>query len=189
MKIGILSLCLLGLTVHASPVRQATLPHPVFADTEVSTNIAFSAWEGRTGDFWYTFTFNASPSNNVQIALGTDIDGNGILSHDETRLVLGWRCGTWFAGNGVGRTFGVCPPSILSGEKSLYCRTRFDRTATLISYILTNSDGVIFPQLPETTLSLLTEWNLLRFTARGAETGNASIETQSVPDGILIIFK
>ena len=40
--------------------------------------------------------FNGTPSNNVEVAFGTDADGDRSLSLDETDVVIGWECGRYF---------------------------------------------------------------------------------------------
>ena len=40
--------------------------------------------------------FSGTPSNNVEIALGRDADGDGELSFDEAAVRLGWDCGVFF---------------------------------------------------------------------------------------------
>ena len=55
----------------ASALAVPELPPPVFADTEVSTNVAMRAWTERMRMFNVTLSFDATPSNNVQVAFGT----------------------------------------------------------------------------------------------------------------------
>ena len=43
----------------------------------------------------------ASPSNNVEVAFGTDADGDGVLDLWETDCVIGWDCGAWFVRKGA----------------------------------------------------------------------------------------
>src|SRR5574344_1904062 len=72
------------------------LPESPFDDTEISTNIAFSAGDAAVRTFSLSLALDASPSNTVQLAFGTDADSDGILSWQETDFLLGWRCGGWF---------------------------------------------------------------------------------------------
>ena len=72
------------------------LPAPYYADTEVSTNFAFSVGEGQNRGIAFTVELQATPSNNVEVAIGVDADGNGCLSADESELCAGYDCGTWF---------------------------------------------------------------------------------------------
>ena len=60
------------------PVTSA-LPPSAYADTEVSTNVPFTAWEEHQKRFEHRLSFEATPSNNVQVAFGTDADADGML--------------------------------------------------------------------------------------------------------------
>ena len=87
------------LTLHAHTVSTPKLPPPMFLDTEVSTNVAITAWTGwteHTRSFKIVLSLDATPSNNVQVAFGVDEDADRLLSEEETKLTLGWDCGGWF---------------------------------------------------------------------------------------------
>ena len=71
------------------------LPESSFADTEVSTNIAFSAGAGMQR-IRLSVDMLASPSNNVEVAVGRDADNDGRLSLDEAEITVGYDCGEWF---------------------------------------------------------------------------------------------
>ena len=58
------------------------LPAPTFADTEVATNIHIKAWTETTRLFNVILEFDATPSNNVQVAFGTDDSADGNLSDE-----------------------------------------------------------------------------------------------------------
>ena len=77
-------------------VAVGPLPVPEYADTEVSTNFAFSAGEGQSRGIVFTVELQATPSNNVEVAIGCDADEDGCLSVDESELCVGYDCGTWF---------------------------------------------------------------------------------------------
>ena len=80
----------------AAAVAVGPLPVPEYADTEVSTNLAFSVGEGQRRGIVFTVELQASPSNNVEVAIGVDADEDGSLSVDESELCVGYDCGTWF---------------------------------------------------------------------------------------------
>ena len=77
-------------------VAVGPIPVPEYADTEVSTNFAFSVGEGQRLGIVFTVELQATPSNNVEVAIGVDEDGDGRLSFDESELCVGYDCGTWF---------------------------------------------------------------------------------------------
>ena len=83
-------------TSAAAGVAVGPLPTPEFADTEVSTNFVFSVGEGQNRDLVFTVELHATPSNNVEVAIGVDADEDGSLSLEETALAVGYDCGEWF---------------------------------------------------------------------------------------------
>ena len=91
------ALCAMLLLVSASSfaVEIPALPDSSFADTEVSTNIAFSAGGGMQR-IRLAVDMTASPSNNVEVAIGRDADNDGRLSLAESALTVGYDCGEWF---------------------------------------------------------------------------------------------
>ena len=94
-------------SAFGAPMVRTELPLSPFADTEISTNLAFTAYEPRQRQFAYELAFDATPSNNFEVAFGRDVDANGILSRDEADFTVRFDCGEWFAraaGRAVGET-------------------------------------------------------------------------------------
>ena len=81
----------------AFAVTVEPLPPSEFADTEVSTNIAFVVDRSTMTRIEFTVALDATPTNNVEVAIGTDGNGDGNLSVEEAAYVFGYDCGTWFA--------------------------------------------------------------------------------------------
>ena len=92
------SICLLAALVSSCSfaVEIAALPGAEFADTEVSTNVALSVGTARNRRLVFSVELQASPSNNVEVAVGCDADGDRHLSLAESALVVGYDCGEWF---------------------------------------------------------------------------------------------
>ena len=72
------------------------LPGAEFADTEVSTNIAFVVDRSMMTRIEFTVALDATPTNNVEVAIGTDGNGDGNLSVEEAAYVFGYDCCSWF---------------------------------------------------------------------------------------------
>ena len=72
------------------------LPEGTMPDTEVSTNFTFAVGEGSNRRLVFSLELAASPTNNVEVAIGCDEDEDGLLSLDETALTVGYDCGEWF---------------------------------------------------------------------------------------------
>ena len=77
-----------ALAAWARTVVPASLPPAIHADTEVSTNVPFTAWEEHQKRFEHRLSFEATPSNNVQVAFGTDADADGVLGPDDRVVSL-----------------------------------------------------------------------------------------------------
>jgi len=95
---------LVALLVHASAfagarVEVLTLPPSVFADTEVSTNIVL---HGRRTDTWKVdlhIQLAGTPTNDLEVAFGRDVNTNGVLDVEEIETMYGWRGGRYFIEN------------------------------------------------------------------------------------------
>lgn len=148
----------------------AALPRPGFADSGASTNIAFAA-SSLPGVMTFLLEFAPSPTNNVEITLGTDIEGNGVLSAEEERLTIGWDCGSWFVRKGD------------NADDEYSYSAAADGTAKVFSWRLTTlrggvpsrlvakvDDAPLFSDLSANPPRWLydTSWNLSRVVVRGA---------------------
>ena len=176
--------------VARQPVTSA-LPPSAYADTEVSTNVPFTAWEEYQKRFEYRLSFEAMPSNNVQVAFGSDADADGVLGPDEERLVVGWDCGEWFvldATNGV-RLVDAARPTSRAQTLAFVFETRSDGAVKSLSL---SSDGVgLFPSLAATPPKWLydTRWDMFRLTARGVDDPHAGFRVRTIPDGFSFVFR
>ena len=63
----------------ALPPVCPVLPPVAHDDAETTTNVPFAAWQDCAGKFRFSLTCRTTPTNNVQIAFGTDADGDGVL--------------------------------------------------------------------------------------------------------------
>ena len=88
---------ILMLPMAAFAVAVTPLPQGEYADTEVSTNIAFAVERPAMTRIEFTVALDATPTNNVEVAIGADANGDGNLSVEEAAYVFGWDCGSWFA--------------------------------------------------------------------------------------------
>ena len=87
---------ILFLPMAALAVTVEQLPPSEYADTEVSTNIAFVVERPAMTRIEFTVELDATPTNNVEVAIGTDADGDGNLSVEEAAYTFGYDCGKWF---------------------------------------------------------------------------------------------
>ena len=84
----------LGVTVES-------LPQAAYADTEVSTNMPFVVSLDSMSRLEFTLSLDVSSTNSVEASIGTDANGDGDLSLDETDFTVGCRCGVWFQRDAV----------------------------------------------------------------------------------------
>ena len=88
--------------VMAFGVTVEQLPQSEYADTEVSTNIPFDVSFDAMSRMNFSISLEASPSNCVEVSIGADANGDGVLSLDEADQTFGYNCGTWFQRDAIG---------------------------------------------------------------------------------------
>ena len=141
---------ILFLPMAAFAVTVEPLPPSEFADTEVSTNIAFVVERPAMTRIEFTVELDATPTNNVEVAIGTDADGDGNLAVEEAAYVFGWDCGFWFVrerDQGSGIRDQVAVPATVGETPTV--RMRVEKTFVLKKR------------------QLDTAWNLVKVTRRG----------------------
>ena len=183
-----------ALAAWARTVVPASLPPAVHADTEVSTNVPFTATLDAAGRFAFDLSCRATPSNNVEVAFGTDADGDGVLDLGETDCVIGWDCGAWFVRKGAD---GAC--QMENGEwkiengvepevRTLSWRVRVRTDGTPFRLEATADGSPAFADLPlESTYS--PSWNLLRLMGRGLDASLENFSVSATPDGTVFIMR
>ena len=185
---------LIVVSVWGRAVVPAALPPAVHADTETVTNVPFAVALDAAGRLSFDLVCRATPSNNVEVAFGTDANGNGVLEPEETDRVVGWDCGSWFTRKGAD---GAC--QMENGEwkiengvepevRTLSWRVRVRTDGTPFRLEATADGSPAFADLPLESV-YRPSWNLLRLTGRGLD---ASLETFSVsvtPDGTTFIMR
>ena len=172
----------------------AALPPAVHADTETVTNVPFTVALDVSGRFAFDLSCRATPSNNVEVAFGTDADGDGVLDLGETDCVIGWDCGAWFVRKGAD---GAC--QMENGEwkiengvepevRTLSWRVRVGADGTPSRFEATADGSPAFADLPlESTYS--PSWNLLRLTGRGLDASLEAFTVSVTPDGTTFIMR
>ena len=86
-----------NVSISAFGVTVSALPQSEYADTEASTNIAFAVERPAMTRIEFTVALDATPTNNVEVAIGTDTNSDGNLAVEEAAYVFGYDCGAWFA--------------------------------------------------------------------------------------------
>ena len=185
---------LIVVSAWGRAVVPAALPPAVHADTETVTNVPFAVALDAAGRLSFDLVCRATPSNNVEVAFGTDANGNGVLEPEETDRVVGWDCGSWFTRKGAD---GAC--QMENGEwkiengvepevRTLSWRVRVRTDGTPFRLEATADGSPAFADLPlESTYS--PSWNLLRLTGRGLDASLEAFTVSVTPDGTTFIMR
>ena len=151
-----------NVSISAFGVTVSALPQSEYADTEVSTNIAFAVERPAMTRIEFTVALDATPTNNVEVAIGTDANSDGNLAVEEAAYVFGYDCGAWFA-----RSAG------LEGLGSLEC--------------LGSLEGLGGGRVEKTFVlkrrQLDTAWNLVKVTRRGCGSACELVEAKGRKPG------
>ena len=151
-----------NVSISAFGVTVSALPQSEYADTEVSTNIAFAVERPAMTRIEFTVALDATPTNNVEVAIGTDTNSDGNLAVEEAAYVFGYDCGAWFA-----RSAG------LEGLGSLEC--------------LGSLEGLGGGRVEKTFVlkrrQLDTAWNLVKVTRRGCGSACELVEAKGRKPG------
>lgn len=188
----LLALCVALSTDAATTV--VTNQPPVYADREVSQDASVAGCGGQTRIVNVELSFTATPSNNVQIAFGSDLNKDGRLSFGEVRMTVGWDCGRWFLASGdMTQEFTYAPEG--SGTGSVYRTLKMpmrlnDGGVPLALSFVDGSSPFTFENLTSVPLWMRPqEWSMLRLTARGWDNRDEQASVKMSLDGNVIILR
>ena len=191
IKCLLFSFLVLTMSALASPSVPVSLPPVVHADTETTTNVAFAAGIPYSGRFALALECLATPSNNVQVAFGTDANANGVLDLEETELLTGWDCGAWFVQNGFDaprQRTGAEPPDA-AGSFAWEVRLSPSGVPVRASFLGNGAPVLNDVSTARPTWLYSRSWNMLRLTGRGLDASGESFEVSILSDGFTIILR
>ena len=193
-KVAAVTALFLCFTFHASGTERITavgLGAPAFADRE--TSATFALQQAREKNWRLIFSPGImTASNRVDVAFGSDTDGDSVLSHAETVAVVGYDCGSWFilGGDGLGERWTGNPNS---GAQSLTMDIRLSDAGDVRRVTFRDDRGpfaVTFNGLPPNAAFLNpARWDAARLTARGGGVRAEAFQVSVFPDGTTIILK
>ena len=161
----------LGTRVFAWTAVVPAQPVSPFADTEVSTNVPINRADISYSDL--NFRFHGTPTNNLELAFGTDANTNGVLEAEEIESRFGWRRGCYFIENV--RTGEILDGDALSSSQSfsvgLHLEVRYisqQVRKVVVSGVNAADFGALVSNVPPAWV-WRREWDLMLATRRGTE--------------------
>ena len=178
--------------VLASFARELpALQEPTFADTEVTAHHPLDLPPANVNGLNLEIAFSGTPSNNVEVALGRDADGNGELSFDEAGVLLGWDCGVYFIERvATGERFEETSVDSDDAARHLHWNCAVKRRA-LRSLSVATEAGAAFTELTASPPNWLYDanWNLMRLTARGVGVRDHSFSISVKRTCLSVVFR
>jgi len=177
-----------ALPAFALPPVHPVLPQVTYIDTETVTNVPFTAWQEHVGKFKFSLTCRTTATNNVQFAFGRDVDDNGILSLEESGLVVGWDCGKWFVQGGYDAERIETAVGTGDGQTLAWTVRLSSSTATPVSVTATVDGTPVFGGV-DAGIFYSKNWNMFRLTGRGLADSAESPVVQILPDSFTIMMR
>ena len=174
--------------LHAVEFTVNQMPVSQFADTEVSTNMVINKADINHVDL--KFTLCGTPTNNLEMAFGTDVNTNGVLDAEEVETRFGWRSGRYFIENtSTGDMFdGDALNSSQSFSVDLHLEVRYSSQQVrkvVVAGVNAAEFGTLATNVPPAWI-WRREWNLMRATRRGMEPPSDWIEYSASHRGFAI---
>ena len=166
----------------ALPPVHPALPPEAYIDTETTTNVPFAAWQEHVGKFKFCLTCRTTATNNVLFAFGRDADDDGILSLEESDLVVGWDCGKWFVQGGYDAERIETAVGTGDGQTLVWTVLLSPRTAAPVSVTAAVDGMPVFGGVGK-------NWNMFRLTGRGLADSAESPVVQILPDSFTIMMR
>ena len=172
----------------ARTILVPTQPVSPYLDTEVSTNVPINKAVISYSDL--NFRFDGTPTNNLELAFGTDMNTNGVLDAEEVGARFGWRTGRYFIENAITGELlgGDVPNPTQSFSVDLHLEVRYSSQQVRkveVSGVNAADFGALVSNVPPSWV-WRREWNLMRATRRGMEPPSDWIEYSASHRGFAI---
>ena len=186
-KLSLLFAAISSTALSLPPVHPV-LPPVEYIDTETTTNVPFMAWQEHVGKFKLSLTCRTTATNNVQFAFGRDADNDGILSLEESDLVIGWDCGKWFVQGGYDAERIETAVGTGDGQTLAWTVRLSPVTATPVAVTATVDGTPVFGGV-DAGMFYRKNWNMFRLTGRGLADSAESPVVQILPDSLTILMR
>ena len=188
-----LSAFILLFPAVAFGVTIESLPPPQFIDTEVSATHQLEQPTFGLRGLDFRLDFNGTPSNNVEVAFGRDLDANGSLAPHETDVIIGWECGRYFIERfRTGERIEEANVGTNDVARSLAWHYDVRKSGKVLkAFTASNEVCVAFASVSTNTPAWLYDrnWNLMQLTARGVDVQGERFEVDVRSSGFLIHLK
>ena len=172
----------------ARTILVPTQPVSPYLDTEVSTNVPINKADISYSDL--NFRFDGTPTNNLELAFGTDANTNGVLDAEEVGARFGWRAGRYFIENA--QTGDVFDGDVLNTSQSFSVDMHLEVRSSsqqvrkvVVSGVNAAEFGALATNVPPAWI-WRREWNMMRATRRGTEPPSDWIEYSASHHGFAI---
>ena len=169
--------CLVAGATMARTIRPAQLAPSPYAATEVSTNVPCVLNLPSLKEYRIGLGLVGTPSNNVEVALGHDADGDGVLSLDEAAISLAWDCGEWMARGMSDEGWGMRDvPLVTSGPDTN-------------GFVMAEIAVAVSNHKAKPAWLYDRTWNLVRITRRGVDDPEERVSLYTRVAGLMILVK
>ncbi len=188
------ALLMLTLSLGAFTIEVSRLPESAFPDTEASEDAVIPQEEpGEIRTFRLLMTFNATETNNLEVAFGNDtLIEDGELNITETDIIIGWDYGEWFIRpKGMRERYAV--PATATNTTHTF--SLFMRKTALggwqLPEIQEGNNELNFNELSTTLPEWLQpdNWHQMRVTVRGGSDNTDNIKARFMQDGAVIMLR
>lgn len=150
------------------------LPPTTELNTEVKTSMPLRVEMKGLRSVQFRLAFGASPSNNLEFAIGRDKNGNGRLDFLEERYTFGYDCGNWIVKDtGTWKVW-------LNDEANeiIPVTATYNVASNRLSAVWTIDRSLYDP-----------EWDMLRLTRRGRDPTDETASMRDSRYGTVVIIR
>jgi len=171
-------------TVQVSHMQESP-----WLDTEVFTNVAFRTGNSELRMIDVDMQFVGSPTNNVQIAFGHDVDHDGDLADEEAQLTFGWKSGRRFLSLPF-EEYRIADEVAAqqAGSHRLHVVAQFNGMQRPVSFSLRDNASACLTNFVAQAhdWSGVGLWNICKVTRRGVNEAFEQVDVDAVSDYFVI---
>ena len=161
---------LMVLPISARQITIPTQPVSSYADTEVSTNVVLQTGLSDVREVKLHLQLEGTPTNDLEVAFGRDVNTNGVLDVSEVETVYGWRGGRYFIENVRTWERFEAEAAVNAACGVIDVQLKNDRNYVPAQFTATCGDETAFQDFSTNPPAWLfrREWNMMRVVRRGS---------------------